>query len=365
MSNQEFENYLRLIGKLLQLSRRQQEQIGAELQDHLESRVADLVDLGMDQQAAISQALEEFGDAAVMAKNFQTVSQLKRRRWMMRFATFSIAGCFLAAVLAVALWPTQSRFGGPDRLTANSFQDEALVAQADTPSPDGLPINAELKSTHAQADSFANSVIDINEHIERTLKATTDMDYQDVEWSLIQKDLFDRFKFNILTDQTALDDKLTQEHPLSLQVRGLPLEVCLLELLRPRNATFIVKDGAVRVISIDNVEDPQFLTRRTYDCRKLIEAMDLEMSSSLFRSLDTQKQDKSSVDKQAVQITSKEDFLIQLVSIMVGECDKWSTEGDGVFSISVVNGFLVVGAPREIHRETELFLKTLERTMFQ
>ncbi len=41
MSNQEFENYLRLMGKLLrQLSRGQQQQIAGELRDHLESRVA-------------------------------------------------------------------------------------------------------------------------------------------------------------------------------------------------------------------------------------------------------------------------------------------------------------------------------------
>ena len=41
MSEREFENYLKLIGKLLQLSRGQQEQITVELRDHLHSRVAE------------------------------------------------------------------------------------------------------------------------------------------------------------------------------------------------------------------------------------------------------------------------------------------------------------------------------------
>ena len=57
MSNQEFENYVALIGKLLQLKPEQRDQIGGELQDHLQMRVADLVEDGMNKQSAISQAL--------------------------------------------------------------------------------------------------------------------------------------------------------------------------------------------------------------------------------------------------------------------------------------------------------------------
>ncbi len=77
MSNQEFENYVALIGKLLQLTREQREQISGELQDHLQMRVADLMSEGVAKQDAVAKALEEFGDAAVMAKNFQTVINLE------------------------------------------------------------------------------------------------------------------------------------------------------------------------------------------------------------------------------------------------------------------------------------------------
>ena len=44
MSNDEFETWLSLVGRLLGLSERQRSQIGAELRDHLESRVADLLE---------------------------------------------------------------------------------------------------------------------------------------------------------------------------------------------------------------------------------------------------------------------------------------------------------------------------------
>ena len=75
MSNQEFENYVALIGKLLQLTREQRDQISGELQDHLQMRVADLASEGVSKQDAINQALEEFGDAAAMAKNFSNGKQ--------------------------------------------------------------------------------------------------------------------------------------------------------------------------------------------------------------------------------------------------------------------------------------------------
>jgi hypothetical protein len=408
MSNQEFENYLRLIGKLLQLSRRQQEQIGAELQDHLESRVADLVDLGMDQPSAISQALEEFGDAAVMAKNFQSVSQLKRRRWMMRFATFSIAGCFMVAVLTMAMWPSPARFGAPDRIEANLNQED---------SPHSGDARSIIRTDNSIGEFLAPppatgatlSVLDLNEAIENQLKQTVSLAYEDVEWSEIRRDLITRFKINVVTDRTALDDSLSEEELLSVYLKDIPLEIGLVELLKIKNATIIVKDGVLRVISLDNVEDPQFLTIKTFDCRQLIKQIELTKSSTLFSKLSadttpnnqktsggmggggmggmggmfctkidlalqpenvSQATPQDSVapsDKapQRLKITTREEFIIQLVSNMVGEADKWSAESGGPYCISVVNGFLVVKANREIHRETEIFLKTLEQTLFQ
>ena len=129
MSNQEFENYIALMGKLLQLSQKQRDQIAGELRDHLQLRVADLQSEGIEEQDAIKQALEEFGDAAVMAKNFQSVINHKKRRWMMRFVTFSIAGSFLAAILLMALWPSESRFGAPSHSVAQDKAAEDFSCQ--------------------------------------------------------------------------------------------------------------------------------------------------------------------------------------------------------------------------------------------
>ena len=127
MSDQEFKNYVALISKLLHLKRGQQESISGELKDHLQARVADLVDEGVPEEAAFQQALEEFGDAAAMAKNFQSVLNLQQRRWMMRFTTLAVAGAFLAAVFTMAMWPAGARFGTPATTMATTQDDRPAV----------------------------------------------------------------------------------------------------------------------------------------------------------------------------------------------------------------------------------------------
>ena len=100
MSEQEFENYLLLLSKFLGLSKRQQESIASELRDHMEHRLDDLQSQGVSREEAIRIALEEFGDASHLAHELSNVARNRKRRWMMRVTTGSLA----AAVLAVNLW---------------------------------------------------------------------------------------------------------------------------------------------------------------------------------------------------------------------------------------------------------------------
>lgn len=274
MSNEEFENYLKLIGKLLQLSKKQQSLIGIELRDHLQSRTADLMEAGMSQQAALSQALEEFGDATVMAQNFQFVSSMKRKRWMMRFATLSIAGLFVAVVMVMSLWPENARFGAPDRLAAGNFdQDDEVLQESIDP-----PVGA---MNRVEPDGFAE-IRRLNEHIESALRKNADVMYEEADWEEVSRDLSERFGFNIITDTTAIDDGLGEGETISIYLRGLPLEVCLSDMLVRKNSTFIVRDGSLRVILLDNADDDEFMVTKIFDCRDIIERLDLTASTSDF-----------------------------------------------------------------------------------
>lgn len=378
MSNQEFENYCALIGKLLQLTREQREQISGELQDHLQMRVADLVAEGVAKQDAIAQALEEFGDAAVMAKNFQTVLNLKRRRWMMRFATISMAAAFLATILTMALWPENTRFGAP----ANSVAQDADAAPSGGFDPNA--INQRL-SDATQRDFKT----------EEALKQVIDLNYEETPFSEIMEELSKLTGLNFLLDNSARDDSLTEDEPLTFRIRQLPLDKSLELMLIEKNATYVIDSGVVVFISRDVAEDASYMRLKMFDCRELVNV--LPESYSLYQvespggggisgggglggggGMFCVTQGASSADPIVEQIKPVENqdesrpkagatsqsmprhatsdaTLLNLVFSMV-DPESWEHSGNGMASAKVVNGILVVRQKETAFRKIENLL---------
>src|SRR5580704_12522542 len=118
MSEQEFELYLKLLAKCLRLTSGQREQIADELRDHLEERLEELARAGVPREKAVVQALDEFGDAAVLAAHFTTIARLKRRRFLMRLSLGSVGALTAALLIAFAFWPDNRAVRGPERIVA-------------------------------------------------------------------------------------------------------------------------------------------------------------------------------------------------------------------------------------------------------
>ncbi len=255
MSNQEFENYVSLIGKLLQLRRDERDLIAGELQDHLQMRVADLTGDGVSRDDAVCQALEEFGDAAVMAKNFQKVLELKRRRWMMRFAAFSTAGVFLFAVLTMAMWPSDARFGMPSA---------SLAQEASAGDSDG--------DTNATADDVSGiseaTLRDLK--TEETLKRIVDLDFDEIPFSEVLEVLSEETGLNFILTYSAKDDSLTEDEPIKFRLKGMPLAKGLDLMLMDRNATYAIDEGVVLIISRDDTANSDYERIKMFDCRELV-----------------------------------------------------------------------------------------------
>lgn len=264
MSNKEFENYVALIGKLLQLTRAQRELIAGELQDHLQMRVADLESEGMARQDAITKALEEFGDAAVMAKNFQTVLNLKRRRWMMRFATVSMAAAFLATILTMALWPDNARFGAPAHSVAQDAGSSETTEAAEESSFDSRLSNATQRDLQT----------------EKALKKVVDLDFEETPFSEIMSVLAEMTNLNFILDNSARDDSLTDDEPISFRIRQLPLDKALDLMLVGKNATYRIDEGVVVFISLDDAGDAKFMRLKMFDCRDMMDVLPASVAMS-------------------------------------------------------------------------------------
>ena len=272
MSNDEFETWLSLVGRLLGLSERQREQIGEELRDHLESRVADLLESGMDKQSAVMQAVEEFGDAAVLAKNLQSVSLVNRKRWMMRFMTLATAGLFMVALLTMAMWPQDARFGSPSQSVA---QDKDPFGSGDGDATNKNPLakgggasiaEASIKPADAPKPS-ARSMS--NMEIREKLKQPFDLVYDADPFGDVKVQLAQDLKLNIVVDQN-LEGELDNDTEISVNLAGVRLSDGLRMMLKSVDATYTIKNGVLLIISIDDEGEPDFLARHMIDVREIL-----------------------------------------------------------------------------------------------
>jgi len=280
MSNDEFESWLSLVGRLLGLSERQRKQISEELRDHLELRVADLMDSGMDRQAAVLKAVEEFGDAAVLAKNLQSVSLNNRKRWMMRFMTLATAAMFLVAVLTMAMWPEQARFGSPSQSVA---QEDSLGSVGDQETSED-PFAGRAVEPESKPDIRPSFRTESQGTIRRKLAQNMDLVYDQAPFGDVRQQLSKALKTNIVIDMN-LEGVLDDDTELTANLVGVRLSDALRTILRAGDATYAIRDGVLLIISIDDENEPDYLTRRMIDVQEILKLIKLKESDRIGKPL--------------------------------------------------------------------------------
>ena len=129
--------WLDVFTSLLALPAGESERIRDELEDHLRTRVDDLLILGMSEPEAVQKAVTELGETAQLARNFKAVRTHSRRRIAMHTALFAAAG--LALTVSVAGFLPKSNTAPittspaiveaqPEGVQANGILDQDLPA---------------------------------------------------------------------------------------------------------------------------------------------------------------------------------------------------------------------------------------------
>lgn len=249
MTNREFENYLALVSRLLRLKRKQTDQIAVELRDHLEMRVAELTETGVEPEEATRQALAEFGDAASLANQFQFVSKSYNRRWMMRFATLSVAGLFLVAVFAMAMWPEKARFGSPDSVIAD---------------------NGSLFATKSIDEKTMSEVSKLNATTREQLRKPLDIDFEEVQLLDVMERISEQLEINVVLDHSAREEGLAEDQSITIRVKGIPANQVLKLMLGEHGATYVVDSGVLRIISSNVANDSNYFSRRIMDVSEVL-----------------------------------------------------------------------------------------------
>jgi len=263
MSEEEFEVYLRLLGRFLRLNDRQRGAIGSELRGHMEERLTELLERGYTREDAITTILDEFGDAAALSAEFGRVS---RRRTIIMRTTIGTIGVAAAVLIVSFLMPVnRAHVPAPPYTMAD---ESTAVAQADKPETAKQAKTETMYVTpESEADKKARQklvvIIPKIQFIEDTpledvielLRVEGNVSI-DVNWT--ELDLF-------AVDRTTLIKNIDLKN-VKLETA---LEVILDRLGGPDvDLGFDVFDGIIRISSIEKLSKNTIV--RVYDCNDLI-----------------------------------------------------------------------------------------------
>ncbi|QEG25208.1 permease prefix domain 1-containing protein [Mariniblastus fucicola] len=402
MSNDEFDTWLSLVGRLLGLSERQRTQISEELRDHLENRVADLMQNGMQRQTAVMKAVEEFGDAAVLAKNLQSVSLANRKRWMMRFMTLATACLFLVAVLTMAMWPENARFGSPSNSVAQEdgeadpFGNQGDVASAETnPFDDSATATASKRALPRRPAVKPSERTMSNNRIREKLKTPSDMIYESEPFGDVVAQLSGDLGVNIVVDQN-LEGILDSDTEVSANLAGVRTSDGLRMMLRPVDATYSIRDGVLLIISTDDEHEPDYLSRHMIDVREILQLISVADANRIGKPISssvnvpvvggggfggggggvfclapqapatTKESDKSKnqvvVQQVPVPVLTAEKLLTSTITNVVSS-DAWEANGGGNCQLTCIGGVLVLRANERVADEVQDFIIDLTYQM--
>jgi hypothetical protein len=386
VSEQEFEAYLRLLGRFLRLSDAQRQAVGRELRAHMEDRLEELMSKGYRREEAVEAVLDEFGDAAALASDFGRIGS--RRKWVMRTTAGMVATACLVLLVSFLL-PENRRLPAPSPSRA-----QEIVAVPPTTAP------ATVASSHQQVVVKATPSLETPADRETRSRLQATVPAFEFESGTGLEDVINflrqKGQFSIDVNWNALAavniDKTTDIGGLSLQ--KVKLETALQILLDNVGGTetrlgYDVVDGVVRV------SVPGDLDRRTvvrvYDVRALlnepfsaqeqavIDRMVAALASdstpnpagmggygpggsgSQFPPADGSENKPVLVRQVIEQLTSsRSDGLLSALKAAVAP-DTWKSD-NGVGSTEIWNGRLVVRHTPRVHRELEAFLQLLAET---
>ena len=241
MSDHEFDNYLALLSRLLRLGDKQRDAIAGELRAHLEDRLEDLTSRGVPRDEAVRQALEEFGDAAVLAADFASLSGTKRKRWIMRLTTASVAVIVLIAAGIFTFWPGNN--AGPGAAT--------VVAQA-------------------PAEATPNAFDHPPRAIKEALTQRVSFDFAELPLSEAVRQISERTRILIHLDAKRLDEVgVSIDTPITKSFPNIRLSTFLDLMLEELELTYLVKDDVLVITTPEYAETERVI--RVYDCRELLE----------------------------------------------------------------------------------------------
>lgn len=174
-------------------------------------------------------------------------------------------------IASVASSPIQGDdpFAGSNEDDSNPFGNPE--SNNSDPFGNATPVSTTAKSSQEKIANKNRPKIRTTEEIAQNLKKPTAMSFDETAFIEVMDELRDHNEINIVLDQSAQDDSLTEDELITFHIRDTSLATALRLMLAQKNATYVIDDGVMRIISLDVASDPEFFRRRIFDCGELLE----------------------------------------------------------------------------------------------
>lgn len=340
MSHEEFENYLTLLSRMLQLRSGQTEAIAEELRLHLEERLDELTDRGVDPKKAVNIALGEFGDATALANQFTEISRMKRRRVMMRSMVGGVCVAIVAFATLMTVWPQ-----GQTQLLG--------IAQAEPAANESgeKPIETDLADDETQVK----------------LEKKIDADFAERPLNEVLAELAERIEVQFYVDTASLEEiGLSQDTPVTFALKNIPAEMALRLIFKNLGLSYFLDNGVIIVTTAEEMSKK--LSVRMYDVKSLVSnsnpsqpvAVPMMMGGGM--GVGMPGMEMQNMAMMNGYPGSSSEFLFINMIVQVIDPSSWNNAG-GPGTLSVYRGILVVRQTESAHQEIEILLDELRNEL--
>ena len=111
---------------------------------------------------------------------------------------------------------------------------------------------------------------DTEEKILQALEESADLNYDDRSWNDVELELEEMYGINIVLTASALEDSMSEDEPMTENLNGIRLKNALRIMLAKKNATYVVKDEVLKIISLDDADDIAYFTTNVYNVGDLV-----------------------------------------------------------------------------------------------
>ena len=343
MSDREFENYLALLTGMLRLRRTQREGIAGELRDHLIEHVAQLEASGIKHEEAVRRALEEFGDAAALAANFQALVGMRRRRLVMR-CTIGTTVVMTGLVVAMLAFRPQ-------------VADDPNLVQAQAEAEQGGTSSTEDR----KKTDFGKVRTDPDQRTRQALKSPSSVEFTETPLNVALATLSEQHGVQYYLDKRSLrDSDINQDAPVTLDLEEVPFGMVLDLMLRELGLGYRIRNGVIVVASETDMQSKTEVRVYELPLGGVEEGVSLAHELALLIPATIEIQSWQS-HMAPTNVYGDGGFGGAFGGGMGGEMGMGAPE-TGIGTLRVFRGTLVVSQTPEVHQRIEKLLEDLSNT---